>query len=343
MSAEAHTVHVGTLASGVTVNQVAHGLMMFTWTANPVSYEQAFETIKAGIDSLPPGTKMLLNSGEFYANDHGPANLDLLAAFFEKYPDYADKTFLSVKGGLAEGGLSPDSSPKNLRRSVDNIIKHLAGFKKLDLFESARVDPKVPIEDAVRTLAELVKEDKFDYIGLSECSAETLKRANAVHPIAAVEIEVSPWSYEEETKKVIATAKDLGVAVVAYAPLGRGFLTGRIKSRADLDKNDPRLRYERFSEENIQHNVKIVEGLTEIAGRKGISPAQLCLAWIRYLGSHVIPIPGSSHKSRTLENLASVNVTLSQDELDEIHTILKRHQVHGDRYYGANVNALTWG
>jgi len=318
-------------------------LMMLTWTANPVPYEQAFEAIKAGIDSLPPGVKMFLNSGEFYANDFGPANLDLIAAFFEKHPDYADKTFLSVKGGLAEGGLAPDSSPENLRRSVDNINKHLKGFKKLDLFESARVDPKIPVEEAVKTLAELVKEGKFKYIGLSECSAETLKRANAIHPIAAVEIEVSPWSYEEETKKVIAVAKDLGIAVVAYAPLGRGFLTGKIKSRADLDENDPRLRYDRFSEENIQHNVKIVEGLTEIAERKAISPAQLSLAWVRYLGSHVIPIPGSSHKSRVLENLASVNITLSHDELNEIHAILKRHQVHGDRYYGANVNALTWG
>jgi len=205
------------------------------------------------------------------------------------------------------------------------------------------VDPNIPIEEVVKTLAELVEEGKFDYIGLSECSAETLRRASAVHSIAAVEIEVSPWSYEEETKKVIATAKDLGTAVVAYSPLGRGFLAGRIKSRADLDKGDFRLTLERFSEENIQHNVKVVEELTKIAERKGITPAQLCLAWVRYLGSHVIPIPGSSHKSRVLENLASINVTLSQEELSEIHAILKQHQIRGDRYYGASHNSLTWG
>jgi len=180
MSTETHTVHIGTLTTGVTVGQLAHGLMMLTWTPNPVPYEQAFETIKAGIDSLPPGAKMFLNSGEFYATDHGPANLDLVAAFFEKYPDYADKTFLSVKGGLARDNLAPNSSPENLRASVDNIIKHLKGFKKLDLFQSARVDPKIPIEEAIKNLAELVKEGKFDYIGLSECSAETLMRASAV-------------------------------------------------------------------------------------------------------------------------------------------------------------------
>jgi len=163
------------------------------------------------------------------------------------------------------------------------------------------------------------------------------------------QVDVSPTALSTKTTTVpiptlvIATAKDLGVAVVAYAPLGRGFLTGKIKSRADLGQNDIRLGYERFSEENIQKNVKIVEELTKIAERKGITPAQLCLAWVRYLGSHVIPIPGSSHKSRVLENLASVNLTLNQDELTEVRDLLKRHQVHGDRYYGPRVEALTWG
>jgi len=119
-----------------------------------------------------------------------------------------------------------------LRRCVDAINQHLRGFKRLDLFECARVDPKVPIEDQITTLAGLIKEGKFDYIGLSEANAATLARANKIYPIAAIEIEISPWSYEEEAKKVIATAKDLGVVVVAYSPLGRGFLTGQIKSRA---------------------------------------------------------------------------------------------------------------
>jgi len=316
---------------------------MLTWTSQPVPYDQAFEAIKAGIDSLPPGVKMFLNSGEFYDNNAAPSNIDLIAAFFEKYPDYADKAFLSVKGGTQENSFVPDSSPENLRRSVDRVNRHLRGFKKLDLFQPARVDHKVPIEDSIRTLAQLVKEGKFDYIGLSEVSAETLRRANAVHPITAVEIEVSPWSYEEETKKVIATSKELGVTLVAYSPLGRGFLTGQIKSRADLPEGDMRLRLIRFSEENIQHNLKIVDELKAIAEKKGITPAQLSLAWIGALGSHIISIPGSSKKSRTLENLAAANVTLTTEEFEAVSNVIAEHGVKGGRYFDEQVDAHLWG
>jgi len=271
-------------------------------------------------------------SGEFYDNNFSTSNLDLVAAFFEKYPDYADKTFLSVKGGAKENSLERDSSPENLRRSVDNINKHLRGFKKLDLFECARVDPKIPVEDAIHTLSQLVKEGKFDYIGLSEVRADTLRRANAVHPIAVVEIEVSPFSYEEETKKVIAVAEELGVVLAAYSPLGRGFLTGQIKSRADIPAGDMRLRYARFSEENIQHNLKIVDEMKAIAEKKGITTAQLALAWIGALGSHVITIPGSSKKSRTLENLAAANVTLTTAEFEAVNKAIAEHGVKGHRY-----------
>jgi len=185
---------LGGTASDVTVGKIAHGLMRMTWAKVHTPDQEAFEAIKAGVDTLPPGAKMILNSGEFYAMDGSTANIELLARFYEKYPEYATKTFLSVKGRLG-------SSPDNLRQSVDLINEKLRGTKKLDLYESARVDPNIPIEDAIRTLAGFVKEGKFDHIGLSECRAETLRRANAVHPIAAVEIEVSPWSYEDETKK----------------------------------------------------------------------------------------------------------------------------------------------
>jgi len=327
----------------VFVSQIAHGLMMLTWTANPVPHEQAFEAIKAGIDSLPAGVKMLLNTAEFYDPKGSPANLDLLAAFFEKYPQYVDRTFLSVKGGLVENGFEPDLSPENIRRSVDRINEHLRGTKKLDLFEPARMDPKVPIEDVMKTLAALVKEEKFTYIGLSECSADTLKRAVKVHPVAAVEIEVSPWSYEEETKNVIAAAKQLGVSVVAYAPLGRGFLTGQIKSRADIPEGDMRLQFTRFSEENIKKNLKIVDELKAIAEKKKITAAQLSLAWVGSLGSHVIVVPGSSKKERVLENMAAGQITLTKKEIAAINKVLADNVVSGDRYFGDAVDAHLWG
>jgi pyridoxine 4-dehydrogenase len=195
-----------------------HGIIDVSWTDKPIPDEQAFESIKAGIDALPQGVKAFLNGGmhccrrspillmltrfcpgEFYGPDR--SNLTLISRFFKKYPEYADRAFLSIKGGLADGKLAPDASPENLRRSVTAINEALDGAKRLDLFECARVDPNVSIEETVKSLKALIDEGLFDYIGLSETAADTLRRANKVHPIAAVEIEVSLWSYEEETKK----------------------------------------------------------------------------------------------------------------------------------------------
>ncbi|KAI0733041.1 aldo/keto reductase [Fomitopsis betulina] len=337
-----NTAKLGGTASNVTVAKVAHGLMMMTWRGSqPVPDEQCFEAIKAGIDAVPAGAKMFLNSGEFYANDLGTGNLELLARFFDKYPSYADKTFLSVKGGAR--GLSPDSSPENLRRSIDNINAALRGTKKLDLFECARVDQKIPIEEAIKTLAGLIKEGKFDHIGMSECRADTLRRAHAVHPIAAVEIEVSPWSYEEEVKKVIATSQELDIAVIAYSPLGRGFLTGTIKSVNDLPENDMRRHLTRFGEDYIKHNLKLVDELKAIATKKGCTPGQLSIAWVGSLGPKVIPLPGSSKKERTLENLAGGDVALSAADISEINEALVKHEVKGDRYFGGPEVAHLWG
>ncbi|KAI0278907.1 Aldo/keto reductase family-domain-containing protein [Russula brevipes] len=212
-----HTAKLGGAASGVVVAKVAHGLMMMTWKPTPVPDEEAFAAIKAGVDALPPGVKMFLNSGEFYGQGLSTANLELLARFFEKYPDYADRTFLSVKGGTVPGQLDSDGSRENLRRSVDAILKALRGTKKLDLFEPARRDSNYEIEHYAEALSELVKEGKFDYIGLSEVGAETIRRAHKVAPVAAVEIEVSLQAYEQQTKDVIATCKELGIAVIAYS------------------------------------------------------------------------------------------------------------------------------
>jgi len=314
--------------------------MMLTWTPNPVPYDQAFEAIKAAVDAMPAGVKLFINSGEFYGQNYSTTNLDLLAAFYEKYPECADKTFLSVKGGINLTTRRADASEEGLRHSVDNINKHLRGTKKLDLFECARVDPNVPIEESTKILSKLIEEGKFSYIGTSETKSETLRKAHTVHPIAAVEIELSPWSYEDEAKKVIAAAKELGIAVVGYSPLGRGFLTGQIKSREDIPEGDFRLHLDRFSEEGFKYNFRIVEGLTKIAERKGISTAQLSLAWVASLGDHVVPIPGSSKKSRVLENLAAGSVSLSKEEFDDINQLVEGLNVYGLRYNQAAQHTL---
>ncbi|OBZ69027.1 Pyridoxal reductase [Grifola frondosa] len=337
-----NTVQLGGTAKDVTAGKVAHGLMGITHFRVPtISDEDAFEAIKTGVDALPPGVKMFLSSAEFYGPKLSTANVELLARFYERYPAYADKTFLSVKGGLKPGALHPDSSPENLRRSVDLINATLRGTKKLDLFAPARVDPNVPVEESTKTLVEFVEEGKFDHIGLSECSAKTLRRANAVHPIAVAEIEVSLWSYEEETKKVLATAEELGIAIAAYSPLGHGFLTGTIRSSDDLDNGDVRKRFPRFKDENIKHNIAIVDAIKAIAERKQITPAQLCIAWVGSLGPQVMPLPGSSNKTRTLENIAAADIKLSQDDLTEIAAVLARHEVRGNRLTGDS--AFLWG
>ncbi|KAI0334918.1 aldo/keto reductase [Cubamyces sp. BRFM 1775] len=338
------TTTLGGTASNVVAAKVIHGLMSMTWVPNPVPDEQAFAAIKAGVDSLPPGVKMVLNSAQFYGQGWSTANLELLSRFYEKYPDYADRTFLMVKGAYNPDKPGIDCSPENLRRSVDTCITALRGTKKIDVFQPARVDKSFTIEDIVKTLVELKNEGKFNHIGLSECSAATMRRAHAVHPIAIVEIEISPTSYEEETKKVIAAAAELDIAVAGYSPLGRGLLTGTIKKREDLDPQDHRAHMARFKDENLQHNLVIAEAITSLAAKKGCTPAQLCIAWVASLGTKVLPLPGSARKERTLENLAGGDVILTEEEKQEVAHILETHPVKGGRYADdPSTDALLWG
>lgn len=218
-----------------------------------------------------------------------------------------------------------------MKRSVDNILAKLRGTKSLDLFQCARVPENVSVEEQIKTLSGFVAEGKIGCIGMSECKAETLRRGNAVHPIAMVEIEVSPWSHDSLIKDVIATSKELGIIVAAYSPLGRGFLAGKFKSTSELEEGDMRFRMERFQGENLKHNLAIADGLTAIAQAKGITPAQLCLAWVCSLGSHVVPIPGSSHKDRTLENIAAGKINLDAEDIKAIDKILNDNPVKGGR------------
>ncbi|KAK7064861.1 Aldo/keto reductase [Favolaschia claudopus] len=338
------TTKLGGTAAEVTVGRVAHGLMMMTWIPTPVPDPQSFESIKAGIDALPAGTKMFLNSGEFYAMDMKTGNLEMLSRFYAKYPAYANKSFLSVKGGINAQIRGPDNSEAALRRSVDNILRALGPNKKLDLFQPSRIDRNVPVEDMMKTLVALVKEGKFSHIGLSETKAETLRKAHAIYPITAVEIEVSPFSYGEQQRKVIETAAELGIAVIAYSPLGRGILSKKVKSAADLEAGDIRLRFSRFKDGNLEGNLPIVDALEELAKAKGITVAQLCIAWVAAQGTRVIPLPGSSKASRTLENLEAGEVVLDAGEVKALSDIVAKYGVKGDRGYGTTDEQVHyWG
>ncbi|KAJ7506644.1 aldo/keto reductase [Mycena galericulata] len=335
--------HLGGTASNVTVGRISHGLMRMCIPVGGKSDEDCFAAIKAGVDALPAGAKMFLNSGEFYSSNWSTENLELLSRFYAKYPEYAERTFLSVKGGIVIERREPDCSLENLRKSVATITKALGPHKKMDLYQPARVDPKIPIEKIMENLVVLLKEGYFTHIGLSECLATTLRRAHAVHPVTAVEIEVSIWSYETEQKDVISTAAELGVSVLAYSPLGQGFLTGAITSRADIPEGDWRSHLSRWSDENISHNLQIVSRVRDIAEKKGVTPAQLCIAWVAALGPQVIPLPGASSAKQTLENSAAGDIELSDKEVAEITAIAEKGDVSGGRYSGGPEMQYLWG
>jgi len=336
------TVRLGGTASHIEVANVSHGLMRMTWVPNPISDEQAFKSIKDGIDAAD-GAKVYLNSGEYYGVKPPEAGLELLARFYDAYPEYKEKTVLCVKGGAKEdGSLGPLATEENIRRSVDTINAKLRGTKRLDVFENGRVDPDRPIEETMKILKKLVQEGKFDHVGISECSAETLRRANAVHPIASVEIEVSPFCYEEEGRKVVATAAELKIPILAYSPQGAGFLTGKIRSVDDIPQGDMRRYFDRFQPENFHHNLQLADRLKELAAKKGVTVGQLSIAWVVSLGpSHIIPLPGSSHSERTLENLAGGDVVLTSEEIAEINKILDAIPVKGVRYVKGTPNLFN--
>jgi aryl-alcohol dehydrogenase-like predicted oxidoreductase len=182
--------------------------------------------------------------------------------------------------------------------------------------ERLGIDPKVPIEETIQAMVDLKDEGKIRYLGLSECSARTLERAHKVHPIAAAQMEYSPFALEIESAQTnfLKTARELGVKIVAYSPLGRGFLTNTIKSRADLDPKDNRINHPRFSEEHFSDNLKLVGVLSDIAAKKGVTPGQLALAWVLAQGEDFIPIPGTKRVKYLEENAKAVDVQLSKEE-----------------------------
>jgi len=283
------------------------------------------------------------NGGEFYGTpEHN--SLHVLNSYFSKYPDDAEKVVISIKGGLGLG-LAPDGGEQNVRRSVDNCLKLLDGKKTLDIFECARVDPNTPIETTIGILATYVKEGKIKGISLSEVKAETIRRAHKVHPICAVEVEFSLWATDILSNGVAATCAELSIPVVAYSPLGRGFLTGEIKSFDDIPEGDFRRYLPKFQPDVFPKNLELVKELEKLANKKGCKPAQLGLAWVKSMSGKpgmptIIPIPGATTEDRVVEN--SKDVKLTNADLEEIDGILSKAVVIGDRY-GGPMKALMEG
>ncbi|KAJ5482193.1 hypothetical protein N7475_001005 [Penicillium sp. IBT 31633x] len=316
---------------GKEVGSTGYGTMRMTWNAQLPSQEVCFETLDTALEL---GANFW-NAGELYGTPEYNS-LHLLNKYFTKYPENADKVVLSVKGGLKKGELIADGSKANIRRSVDECLRLLDGKKTLDIFECARQDPKFPVEDTIEVLAEYVKEGKIGGIGLSEVDAETIRRAHKVHPIAAVEVEMSLWSTDILENDIAKTCAELEIPVIAYSPLGRGVLTGAVTSLSDIPKDDIRHHLSRFQEENFQHNLKLIKEVNDLAARKEVAPAQIALAWIRSQSEKpgmptIIPIPGGTTKDKVVQNMGGTQV-LSDSELAEIDAILEENTVAGPRY-----------
>jgi aryl-alcohol dehydrogenase-like predicted oxidoreductase len=245
-----------------------------------------------------------------------------------------------IRGTWADGkGYDIDGSPAYVKRAAEASLRRL-GVETIDLYYQHRVDPKTPIEETVGALAELVKEGKVRYLGLSEAAPETIRRAHAVHPIAALQTEYSLWTRDPE-HELLQLTDELGITFVAYSPLGRGFLTGALKSPDDLAPNDWRRMNPRFQGDNFQKNLELVEELQAMARDKGTTAAQLALAWLLTRGDHVVPIPGSRRLDRLEENAAAADITLTENELHRLELIAPVGAAAGMRYPETMMEALN--
>lgn len=278
----------------------------------------------------------LLDTGTFYGNG---ANEKLIAGAIR---GRRDKVFISDKFGPrltnvgGHGGV--DASPDNVKAECDGCLQRLQ-TDHLDLFMLARVDQKVPIEDTVGAMGELVKAGKVRHVAISEAGANTVRRAHGTFPLTAVEYEYSLWTRDPEPE-VLPTCRELGIGVLAFSPLGRGFFTGRLHEHADLAAGDRRHRFPRFHKENMEKNRGFAGTVEDIAAEVGCTPAQLALAWLLAKGDDIVPIPGTKRVKRLEENAAAVDVTLSATTMAKLDALLDEHPVAGLRYSAEGLKQL---
>lgn len=268
---------------------------------------------------------------------YGPfTNEELIGKWFTQ-TGRRKEIFLATKFAIS---FNPATGERSVRGDKEYVKQACAASLKrlqtdyIDLYYQHRVDPKTPIEETVGAMAELVKEGKVRYLGLSECSAKTLHRAYKVHPIHAAQLEYSLFSLDIEREEIglKKACEELGVAIVAYSPLGRGLLTGKYKSRSDFGADDWRLSQPRFSEENFDNNLKLVEEVEKLAKQKGCTPSQLALAWLLHQGDLVVPIPGTRQLKYLEENIGGLNVQFTAEELKQIREVAEKADVRGERY-----------
>ncbi|MBD2509889.1 aldo/keto reductase [Nostoc muscorum FACHB-395] len=266
------------------------------------------------------------------ADMYGPFTNEQLVG--KAIKDRRDRVVLATKFGnvrTEDGGFKGvNGKPEYVHQACDASLKRL-GVEVIDLYYQHRVDTTVPIEDTVGAMAELVKQGKVRYLGLSEAAPATIRRAVAVHPIAALQTEYSLWSREPEDE-ILSTVRELGIGFVAYSPLGRGFLSGAIASIDDLAPDDYRRNAPRFQGENFSKNLQLVEQVKAIATEKGVTASQLALAWLLAQGEDIVPIPGTKRRTYLEENVAATDITLTEEELNRLEAVAPKGVAAGERY-----------
>ncbi len=316
------------LGADLSVSAIGVGCMGMTYAYGGQEAAKSIETLRRAVDL----GLTFFDTAEVY----GPFDNEILLG--KALKGLRDKVVIATKFGFTfdsgQTGPSPitgvDSRPEHVKEVADASLKRL-GIDTIDLYYQHRVDPKVPIEDTVGAMAELVQAGKVRALGLSEASAATIRRAHQVHPIAAVQSEYSLWTRDPETE-VLAACRELGIGFVPYSPLGRGFLAGAIRSTEALAKDDWRRTQPRFQADTIKANLTLVETLEKLAREKGVTAAQLALAWVLHQGDFIVPIPGVRKIKHLEENVGAVDVALTAKELATIAAAVPQNAVAGKRY-----------
>jgi aryl-alcohol dehydrogenase-like predicted oxidoreductase len=322
-------------SQGLEVSAQGLGCMGMTWAYGGGDEQSGLDTIHRALDL----GVTLLDTAEVY----GPYTNERLVG--RAIAGRRDQVEIATKFGFSFDPDNPygprglDGSADNVKRVCDASLERL-GTDYIDLYYQHRVDPAVPIEETVGAMAELVAAGKVRYIGLSEASPDVIRRAHATHPLTAVQSEYSLWTRDPEAE-VLATLRELGIGLVAYSPLGRGFLTGQIRSLDDLPEDDWRRSNPRFQEEALSQNVELADRVRGLAEQRGVTPAQLALAWVHAKGNDIVPIPGTKRPQRLEENAAASEIELSDADVAALDQAVPVDAVVGGRYREAEMALIS--
>ncbi|KAJ0423099.1 putative aldo-keto reductase [Aspergillus carlsbadensis] len=321
---------------GPEVTRLGFGLMgLSSYYGIPIAHDQGL----ALLDQAYALGERFWDTADVYGD-----NEELLGKWFENNPTKRNNVFLATKFGVRskpDGTIGSDSSYEYCLAACDRSLKRL-GLPFVDLYYCHRLDGKTPVEETVRAMVQLKEQGKIRYLGLSECSADSLRRAYKIHPISAVQMEYSPFSLEVESPQyaLLETCRELGVALVAYSPLGRGLLSGSLRSPDDFEEGDFRTMLPRFTKENFQKNLELVDRITALAKDKNMTTSQLSLAWLLAQGPDVFPIPGTTKLERLKENLGALSVQMSADDEARFRRAVNEADIQGERYPGAFSSTL---